>query len=78
MLNVEEMIGSGCTIIIDDLSGEERPQESINVMFQEIRDILNKNGFDIAIVASQEDAMRLQGRLLFKPLFEKFMKFLEE
>jgi hypothetical protein len=74
MLNVEEMIGSGCTIIIDDLSGDDRQQESINVMFQEIQTILNKYGFDIAIVANQEDAMRLQGRLLFKTMFDKLDK----
>lgn len=78
MLTIEEIIGSGFTVIVDDQTAEERDQESINVMFQELRDVLNKHGFDISIVANQEDIMRLQGRLLFKKMFDKLDKLCQE
>jgi len=71
MLTASEIIGSGFTLIADDQTADERSQESINEMFQELRDVLNNHGFDISIVANQEDAMRFQGRLLFKKMFEK-------
>lgn len=78
MLSTNEIVGSGFTLISDDLTAEERSQESINSMFQEIRDVLNKYGFDISIVANQEDIMRLQGRLLFKKMFDKLDKLCQE
>lgn len=78
MLNTEEIIGSGFTVIVDDQTAEERSQESINSMFQELRVVLNKYGFDISIVANQEDIMRLQGRLLFKKMFDKLDKLCQE
>jgi len=71
MLNVNEITGSGFTLIADDQTADERSQESINEMFQELRDVLNNHGFDISIVANQEDAMRFQGRILFKKMFDK-------
>lgn len=71
MLNIEEIIGSGFTLIADDQTCDERSQESVNAMFQELRDVLNSHGFDISIVANQEDSMRFQGRILFKKMFEK-------
>lgn len=71
MLTASEIIGSGFTLIADDQTADERTQESINEMFQELRDVLNNHGFDISIVANQEDAMRFQGRLLFKKMFDK-------
>ena len=71
MLTASEIIGSGFTLIADDQTADERSQESINEMFQELRDVLNTHGFDISIVANQEDAMRFQGRLLFKKMFDK-------
>jgi len=71
MLTASEIIGSGFTLIVDDQTADERSQESINEMFQELRDVLNNHGFDISIVANQEDAMRFQGRLLFKKMFDK-------
>jgi ATP phosphoribosyltransferase len=71
MLTASEIIGSGFTLIADDQTADERSQESINEMFQELRDVLNNHGFDISIVANQEDAMRFQGRLLFKKMFDK-------
>ena len=71
MLTASEIIGSGFTLIADDQTADERSQESINEMFQELRDVLNNHGFDISIVANQEDAMRFQGRILFKKMFEK-------
>ena len=74
MLNIEEIVGSGFTLIVDDLTAEERSQESINVMFQELRQVLNNHNFDISIAANHEDAMRFQGRLLFKLMFDKLDK----
>ena len=71
MLTASEIIGSGFTLIADDQTADERSQESINEMFQELRDVLNNHGFDISIVANQEDAMRFQGRILFKKMFDK-------
>lgn len=71
MININEIIGAGFTIITDDLTTEKRNQEAINAMFMELQEVLNRNGFDIAIVASQEDAMRLQGKLLFDRMFKK-------
>lgn len=78
MLDTEEIRGSGFTIIIDDLTDENRDQESINTLFEEIRKILNAQNFDLAIVASNEDAMHLQGKLLFTKMFEKLDKLCRE
>jgi hypothetical protein len=78
MLSTDEITGSGFTLIVDDQTTEERSQESIDSMFQEIRDVLNNHGFDISIVANQEDIMRLQGRLLFKKMFDKLDKLCQE
>ena len=79
MLNVSEIIGSGFTLIASDMTFDEtRSQESINSMFQEIQEVLNKNGFDISIVANQEDAMRFQGKLLFDLMFKKLDKLIQD
>ena len=79
MLNVSEIIGSGFTLIASDMAFDEtRSQESINSMFQEIQEVLNKNGFDISIVANQEDAMRFQGKLLFDLMFKKLDKLIQD
>ncbi len=78
MLSTDEITGSGFTLIVDDQTVEERSQESIDSMFQEIRNVLNNHGFDISIVANQEDIMRLQGRLLFKKMFDKLDKLCQE
>ena len=78
MLNIEEIAGSGFTLIVDDMTAEERSQESINVMFQELRQVLNNRNFDISIAANQEDVMRLQGRLLFKLMFDKLDKLCQD
>ena len=72
MLNIDEIIGSGFTLIVSDMTFDEnRNQESINGMFQELQTVLNKHGFDISIVADQEDAMRFQGRLLINEMLKK-------
>jgi len=79
MLNVSEIIGSGFTLIASDMTFDEsRDQTSINSMFQEIQTTLNKYGFDISIVANQEDAMRFQGRLLFDLMFKKLDKLIQD
>ena len=79
MLNISEIVGSGFTLIASDMTFDEtRSQESINSMFQELQTILNKYGFDISIVANQEDAMRFQGKLLFDLMFKKMDKLVQE
>lgn len=78
MLDTEEIRGSGFTIIVDDLTAEHRDQESINKLFEEIRKVLNAQNFDLAIVASNEDAMHLQGKLLFTKMLEKLDKLCRE
>jgi virulence-associated protein VapD len=78
MLDTEEIRGAGFTVIVDDLTAEQRSQESINKLFEDIRKVLNTYGFDLAIVASNEDAMHLQGKLLFTRMFEKLDKLCRE
>ena len=78
MINANEITGSGFTLIVSDPLFEERPQETINGMFQELQSVLNSHGFDISIVANQEDAMRFQGRLLFDHMFKKLDKLTKE
>ena len=78
MINSTEITGSGFTLITSDSLFEDRPQEAINTMFQELQTVLNNYGFDISIVANQEDAMRFQGRLLFNEMFKKLDKLTKE
>lgn len=78
MINANEITGSGFTLIASDSLFEDRPQEAINTMFQELQTVLNGYGFDISIVANQEDAMRFQGRLLFNEMFKKLDKLTKE
>lgn len=78
MLNSAEIIGSGFTLIADDQTANNRTQEEINQLFEELRTVLNNHGFDISIVANQEDAMRFQGRLLFQKMFNKLDKLCQE
>ena len=78
MLNNNEILGSGFTMIVDDQTFQDRSQDSINVMFQEIKEVLNRNGFDISIVSSQEDAMRFQGKILVNQMLEKLYELCKE
>ena len=78
MINANEITGAGFTLIASDSLFEDRPQEAINTMFQELQKVLNSYGFDISIVANQEDAMRFQGRLLFNEMFKKLDKLTKE
>ena len=78
MINSPEITGAGFTLIVSDSLFEDRPQEAINTMFQELQTVLNNYGFDISIVANQEDAMRFQGRLLFNEMFKKLDKLTKE
>ena len=78
MINSPEITGAGFTLIASDSLFEDRPQEAINTMFQELQKVLNSYGFDISIVANQEDAMRFQGRLLFDHMFKKLDKLTKE
>ncbi len=78
MLSSSNIIGSGFTVIVDDPSGEDRSQDSINEMFVELRSVLNSHGFDIGIVADQDDAMRLQGRLLIARMIDKLDKLCQD
>lgn len=74
MLTSDQIRGSGFTLIVDDQSADERSQETINEMFQELRTVLNEHGFDISIVADQEDAMKFQARLLYKRMYNALEK----
>ena len=71
MLNPDDVVGAGFTVIADDQEVSDRTQEEINEMFVSLREVLNMYGFDIAIVATQEDAMRFQGRLLLNTMIGK-------
>jgi len=61
-------------MIVDDQTTEDRSQESINEMFQRLRTILNEHGFDISIVADQEDAMKFQARIMYKRMYNALEK----
>ena len=75
MLPISDIIGAGFTLIASDVTFDEtREQTSIDEMFQELQEVLSKHGFEISIVANQEDAMRFQGRLLFTEMFKKLDK----
>mgnify|MGYP003589370731 FL=1 len=79
MLNISEIVGSGFTLIASDMTFDEsRDQPSINEMFQKLQATLNEYGFDISIVANQEDAMRFQGKLLFDLMFKKLDKLIQD
>lgn len=75
MLNVDDINGEGFTIIVSDNTfDKERTQESIDAMFESIREILGQHGFDISIVASNEAAMKFQGKILFETMFDKIQE----
>lgn len=75
MLNVDDINGEGFTIVVSDNTFDtERTQESIDAMFESIREILGQHGFDISIVASNEDAMKFQGKILFEAMFGKIQE----
>lgn len=76
MLNNDDIRGAGFTIIADDSVADDRDQESINAMFDDLRKVLNAHGFDISIVASNEDAMKFQGKILFREMFEKIIEMI--
>lgn len=78
MLSSEEILGSGFTIVVDDQTCQDRSHDSINEMFQELKEVLNRNGFDISIVSSQEDAMRFQGKILVNQMLEKLYELCKE
>jgi hypothetical protein len=67
----DEISGSGFTLIVDDQTCIDRDQQSINLMFEKIKSVLNEHGFDIAIVSSHEDAMQFQGKIYLKHLLER-------
>ena len=77
MLNVDDITGEGFTIVVSDNTFDtERTQESIDAMFEGIREVLRQHGFDISIVASNEDAMKFQGKILFETMFAKIQELL--
>jgi hypothetical protein len=75
MLDASHISGCGFTIICSDNSllyeAEPQSQENINAMFEKIHEVLKEYNFDIAIVAQNEDAMRLQARLMFNEMYRQ-------
>ena len=75
MLQADDIYGAGFTLVVEDLAAmndvEPQSQGQINEMFQELQEVLNKYNLDISIVATQEDAMRFQGRLLLDKMIHK-------
>ena len=55
-----------CTISI---SSAARTQDQLDEMFNEIIPIFSKYNFSIAMTGENEEMMRLQGRLMFKELY---------
>ena len=74
-MQADEVYGAGFTLIVEDLAAindlEPQNQGQINEMFQELQEVLNKYNLDISIVLTQDDAVRLQGRVLFNTMFKK-------
>ncbi len=82
MISENELYGAGFTMVVEDMAAlndlEPQTQEQINVMFEEIREVLNRHNLDICIVASQEDAKRFQGRLLINDMIGAVDKLCKE
>ncbi len=82
MISENELYGAGFTMIVEDMAAlndlEPQTQEQINVMFEELREVLNRHNLDICIVASQEDAKRFQGRLLINDMIGVVDKLCKE
>lgn len=82
MISENELYGAGFTMIVEDMAAlndlEPQTQEQINIMFEEIREVLNRHNLDICIVASQEDAKRFQGRLLINDMIGVVDKLCKE
>lgn len=82
MLQADEIYGAGFTLVVEDLAAmhdiPQQNQEQINTMFQELQDVLNKYNLDISIVLTQDDAVRLQGRILFDKMFKKLDSLCKE
>ena len=70
MISPDEIFGNGFTMIVDDQELQEHNQPQIDQMFDEISDVLAKYGLSISIVASQEDAMKFQGKIYLKQMME--------
>lgn len=73
MININKVSGSGITIILQDdapLNGiDPLTQEQLNGMFVELQDVFSRYNFSIAMTGENEEMMRLQGRLMFKELY---------
>ena len=74
MISPSEVYGNGFTMIVDDQELQELNQPQIDQMFDEISDILTRYGLSISIVASQEDAMKFQGKIYLKQILDHLEK----
>ena len=74
MISPSEVYGNGFTMIVDDQELQELNQPQIDKMFDEISDILTRYGLSISIVASQEDAMKFQGKIYLKQILDHLEK----
>ena len=73
MISINKVSGSGITIILQDdapLNGiDPLTQDQLDEMFNEIIPIFSKYNFSLATTGENEEMMRLQGRLMFKELY---------
>ena len=75
MIDVEKIKGSGFTIITQDISPmtslPEQSQSDINEMLWCIDDILRKHNFQIELILENEEAARLQARMMFNEFYKQ-------
>jgi len=73
MISINKVSGSGITIILQDdapLNGiDPLTQDQLDELFNELIPIFSKYNFSIAMTGENEEMMRLQGRLMFKELY---------
>ena len=62
LLNADDMTVSGFTLITSE--GNPITQENLDKMCDELTDLLGKYGFDIAIVCENEEAARIQAKIM--------------
>ena len=82
MLLASEVSGQGFTLIVGDraplLNAVPQDQEAINQLFDDIQKLLAKYNFEISIACTNEEAMKLQSRLMFSKMFGKLEALCQE
>ena len=81
ILNVNDISNSGITFITSDMNAfydQSLTQEKLDEMCDQLQTIFEKYNFKIEMAIENEQALRLQGRIMFKKLYESLDNMISE